>query len=155
MELCDVLLYEPNSNDKVGSIISMFTFGKYCHAAIYIGDSIVEAMPPAIRKTKDLRIFDLFRYQELSYQEKIIMINFLKSKIGTPYATQDFPATFIRQFFNRNDKPIFNSENQYYCSELIAAAFSLVGIEICNSIHWQNVTPNDLGYRSKLKKVLS
>jgi len=166
----DILAYRPRpSKDLIGRFIATMSRGKYAHIAIYIGNGlIIESHIDSGVARKPLNpkwypVVDVYRYKHrLETYQKDSMSIWLESQIGKPYDLLAFPSTFIRsvvaKVFHadefRKDKPIFNSNKAFYCSELGASMFNYIGIKINRKVNSMSTTPSDMvADRGQVKRI--
>lgn len=170
IEIGDCLLYRYKPGDIIGHIIDFFTIGKrYIHASCYIGNNqVIEAhlkTGVAIHTLteEEKKLIDIYRLpNKLNQHQKIYLVSYLKTKIGSDYDLKAFPSAFIRStLLSRLTnlgmfKPLFNNPKKYFCSELYATSiFDCFGIKLHPKIHPMSMTPSDLSRPKCILKKIS
>jgi len=98
----------------------------------------------------------------LSQANKLIKVLRLEDVGITKYDLESFPSMFFRsrigQIFGwkkfRKDRPILNNPQKQVCSTLIATRYEKVlGIDICEEVNAESVTPSDLQHTKSLSTV--
>lgn len=125
-------------------IIRTVTRSHYSHAAVLLkGGDIIEAWHSGVRRKflYDFNNVDVFSVH-VDDEEKII--KFLESKIGFKY---DFSSVF--KFLTK--RQVLQSDEKYFCSELIFEAFQEAGINLLERIEAWAVSPGLLALSPYLK----
>lgn len=145
-----IALYRGTS--LISKLIRWQTRGEYSHAAVILLDSTaIEAWhkPGQVRRQQSLSqghtpgtavdIFDV----ELEPRQEFACEDFLRRQLGAPY---DFMA--IARFLTKRDA---DSQEKWFCSELVFAAYEFAGVELLQNITANRVHPSMLSYSPLLK----
>jgi cell wall-associated NlpC family hydrolase len=121
----------------VSETIRYFSNASYNHAAIYVGNGeVVEAVGSGVRKIKLTEFLAegdhiirsmVLRDANLTGSQREAIADFAKKQVGKPYNIATLPfALGKRKPDNANS---FNRDS-YYCSQLVAAAYSSAGARL-------------------------
>ncbi|VTS05409.1 YiiX/YebB-like N1pC/P60 family cysteine hydrolase [Tuwongella immobilis] len=153
LQVGDILLFQ--SNGFMSGTTKLFTNGYYNHAAMYVGDGmIVHAIPGGVKMEKlsdyvsrdsGLQRIMTIRVPNLSDFERGKMRTFLMDQVGKRYnydgalrvTMNDTPGMAIYNWAT-DGSPV---RNDYYCSQLVAAAFKHIGRPVGKSMEQ---SPGDL-----------
>ena len=143
----DLVLFEPDGT--IGStLIDIATHSHYHHIALFDGDDaeganmVIEAMPGGVRhypigprKVIGLKL-------AVALPQKLIAIQWAKSKIGDPYDTRGVIMIGVDRVFPhlRDGNP---AANRYSCAVFISEAYHHAGIELLPGRDWNDLVPGD------------
>jgi len=159
----DIILIRTNS--WFGRNIRKVTKGYYNHVGIFVAkDKIVEASMWGVKlvsiekfnkqKDKGHITYNIFRIKNTTDQQKLDMVNFALSKVGSPY---DFIQLFSLLYIflnhkNRNLEPI-DVPMAYICSELVASAVDNAGLCFNENIDKDCISPTDIAQSQIVEMV--
>lgn len=132
----------------VSDFIKFWTWSDWSHVDIWTPDGWLGARSNG---GVQIRPFDYttfvkeeIRVITLDDETEAKIMQYLRDQIGKPY---DYMAVAGMPF--RQD---WQSDNRWFCSELIAAAFAQAGIPLLDATDYYRVTPRDI-YLSPLLKA--
>ena len=148
----EILLFKDKS--FVGKYIKLFTRGKYSHAAIRTKDGVVyeATAKDGVRKLSDIiqkegfdkYVIDVYKVKTTVAQDKLI-IDFLEEQLGKKY---DF--WMVAGFVIYSTRQSRKSWSNWFCSELVFAAFEKGKIKLLNTEPWK-VAPEHLSWSQLLR----
>lgn len=124
----------------IGTIILRgFLWSKWSHCAIIDGAEVIEAAAPDGVRARPLSALvnesSKFEIIDFPARDPQAIIDFARAQIGTPY---DWSGVFGIGFRRR-----WQTDDAWFCSELIAAAFDQAGERLFRTDAWR-ITPRDL-----------
>jgi uncharacterized protein YycO len=172
VQVCDILLYrKKEKGDWLGDIIDLFSNGgSYTHGSLYVGNGeIIESHinSGVVKKKLNQEYYnniDIYRVKNrLDKFQKDELISYMKdNEIGKRYDLAAFPSTWLRSSVAfvwgwknfRKDRPLLNDDEHRFCTELVAASFkNALNIDICEGLHPNSTTPNDIGKSNRLVRI--
>ena len=172
VQIGDILLYhKKEKGDLLGDFIDLFSNGgSYTHGSVYIGNGkIIEShINSGVVETpldpKYYKAIDVYRLNcGLNTFQKGTLVKYMRNKeLGKGYDLAAFPSTWFRStvssFFGWNNfrkgRPLFNDSENRFCTELVAVSYkNALAIDICEGLHPQSTTPNDIGRSKSLKRI--
>lgn len=140
-----------NGEGITGAVIRWYTWSNYAHAGILLNNGkVIDAVP-----SKGISLHDGISgskqwYFDIEYlpdvdQAKIesAVEKFLRAQIGKKY---DWSAIYGMGF--RRD---WHNPHEWFCSELVEAAFDYAGLPLLRAGHLDRVTPRDIGISPRLR----
>jgi hypothetical protein len=154
----DVLLFRPTG--FWGRLVAFATGSDYCHAAMYVGDGKVAEMREWIGgRTLPLEAhageaIDVFRinFPIIAYTAMEVMIVLLDE----PYSFRHGVAAFLYRRIPKWFRKRFRFEcdhHGYHCSQAIATAYRLSGLNLCPKLPDWATTPGDLAKSKRLQRI--
>lgn len=144
LELADIIL----TGDKGGVSLSVraATMSRYSHAAIYVGDTTIEAtMAGVFSKNPQRLIFDrltdvlvLRAKRPLSELETRAICSYAQSKVGSLYALNEAITIRLRTLLRHQDS------KQQFCSRLVAKSYEYAEFDLMNLRNPAFCTPKQL-----------
>lgn len=134
------LRFSTNEHDLTGFLIRSFTWSPYSHVDIvFPGEGLLGAHPGGVQMLPDdyeptAKV--LYLRTMMTQEQEHMARDFWRRQIGKPY---DYKAV-AGNIFHRDWK----SDDKWFCSELAAAGFSLVGFPLLNEKFLDRVTPGML-----------
>lgn len=127
-------------NHKIGSIIlRTFLWSGWSHCAIVDGDEVIEAVAGVGVRVRPLAalLAESSKHEVLDFHARrpAAVIAAARQQIGAPY---DWGGVFGLGFRRR-----WQDHDAWFCSELVAAAFSDAGEPVARVDSWR-ITPRDL-----------
>lgn len=156
-----VLLLE--NNKFLSRLIRWQTRSAHSHSAIYIDGKVYEAVWPKVRVLSLAEFLEDYnqsfinvyvpcypfsnRHYQLSNEKKEKLAAFLNKQLGKKY-----DLTMVLRFLTRRQESR-KSRNQWFCSELVAAAFEKAGFSLLSRIEPWEVSPKMLSISPLLKEI--
>lgn len=144
LQPADIIL----TGDKGGVSLSVraATISRYSHAAIYVGDTTIEAtMAGVFSKNPQRLIFDrptdvlvLRAKRPLSEVEARAICSFAQSKVGSLYALNEAITIKLRTLLRHQDS------KQQFCSRLVAKSYEHAEFDLMNLRNPAFCTPKQL-----------
>ena len=133
-----ICFHKPNG--LIGSLISLWTVGKYAHAEFVYNGYKYLSNPGGVRKEpyEYKKNHDLYELSYVVSPEKII--EFFKMTEGLPY---DMKAIIKAQFLMGNDHLKDQDPDAYFCSEFVLAA---IDYALNYKLMYGKVGLNEKGY---------
>jgi len=133
------------TSNRIGSsIIRKITWSEWSHCALVDGDYVIEAVYPKVRVSllkEVIRKYSKYTIANLPCFQETPIINAALTQIGKPY---DWTA-LLGILWKRD----WQEEDSWFCSELVAWAFSEGGSPLFRKEAMHRVTPQDLWGISK------
>ncbi|MDX1532664.1 MAG: hypothetical protein R3230_00500 [Nitrosopumilaceae archaeon] len=126
------------SNGIAGLIIRFFTFSKWNHVAIQIGDNVYEATPLGVKRIPNygfMQGWSRVTTINLEGLDESAAKKFLDKQLGKPY---DWLALVALPF-----RKSWQSSKRWFCSELVSQALIHAGVREFKIDPWR-ITPRDL-----------
>jgi len=148
--------------DTVSKIVKFSINSKFSHARLYIGgEYIIEAIDPVVREEKLLKVLKgdlysvVYRAESLTELQRANIISYATKQRGKEYDLSGAIGSSAVGMATAGIIPtvsnLINSESDFYCSELVAFAYSNAGIKL--ETFSSQTTPKDLAQNKKLKYV--
>ncbi|MFQ1895816.1 YiiX/YebB-like N1pC/P60 family cysteine hydrolase [Aeromonas veronii] len=153
LEPGDIILTSEKSWSSVG--IRLATLGKYSHAAIYVGKTIIEATLDGVFSKNPQRILAdkpnqiaVFRSKKpLNKDEVIAICKYARSQVGSLYAIPE-----VIQYKPRSLLRIEETKKQF-CSRLVAKSYEAANYDLKNLKHPSFCTPKQLGLCKAFEQI--
>jgi uncharacterized protein YycO len=141
----------------MGRLIRLLTKSKYVHVATIVDDNgdVVEGAPQGVvnNNVKNFTNIEHYRINNITDDQKKIVVDFLKSEVGMPY---DFLGiiylTWLIITFNTKARNAWDDKNKWTCTELVATAFDKAGIRF-RDIPLANISANDIATSNAVEQV--
>lgn len=153
LKVGDVIL----TADKTFSsyMVRLGTLGRFSHASIYLGRTVIEATPDGVFSVNPQRILRadnnhiaVYRHKTgLSKEQVRKLIEYAHSKVGSLYA---FSETVLMQV---RSKLGTGETKKLFCSRLVAKAYQYAGVDLGNLRDPSYCTPQQLKLCNVFTKV--
>ena len=145
LEPCDIILTSDKTIPSKG--IRLATLGKYSHAAIYVGGTIIEAtLQGVFSKNTQRMIFEkknqvaVFRSKRpLTEKEVEKICSYAREQTGTLYALPEAITIRARSILKMPET------RKQFCSRLVAKSYEAAGYDLANLRSTAYCTPKQLG----------
>jgi hypothetical protein len=120
-------------------LIRFFTWSDFSHVDAVFKEGFLGALPGGVQLREYSQDGDCLYARVLCPTKKIQkdVAKFLQAQIGKPYDFEGIAGILFRQ-------NSWHDINKWFCSELIAAAFSYALYRLLNEFHLNRVTPQAL-----------
>ncbi len=145
LEACDIILTAETSTTS--KLIRGMTWGKYSHAAIYVGGTTIEAtLKGVFSKNPQRLVFEgenqvaIFRSRRALTEVEIRKIcEYARGQVGSLYALPEAIAIRGRSLLKMPET------RKQFCSRLVAKSYEAAGYDLANLRHPAYCTPKQLG----------
>ncbi|OEF75653.1 hypothetical protein A148_16620 [Vibrio splendidus 1F-157] len=152
LELGDIIL--ESGTTKNSGIIKFWTDSEYSHAMLYVGNSIIHAMPNGVYSKNPQRILVksknglkvLRAKSRLNEKNKEVICNYARNLTGSIYNAVEAGASVV---FNKVKKQAITSEQ--FCSRLVSQSYIQSGISLVKNYDY--CSPEEINQSSALKEV--
>lgn len=149
----DIVLTGDKSLASIG--VKIATASKYSHAAIYVGNTLIEAtLKGVFSKNIQRLIFDrendvavLRSKKQLSEQEIEAICSYARSKTGSLYALDEAITIRLRSTLK------LDKSNRQFCSRLVAESYASIRYDFINLRNHSYCTPRQLALCKAFKEV--
>jgi hypothetical protein len=156
----DVILTR-NKKGPISWLIRLFTISYFSHAALYVGgNSYMEAIGCGVRAQNILRLtfrrktdVVVLRYAGLQRDDLERIVGFVRYRHGMAYGVVDAIKAGLYAFSGKK-LPLKMHANQTFCSQLVASAYSEVGVKKINGRSDLFVRPKDVYKEDNFKRVV-
>lgn len=142
LESGDLVLYAPDGTINA-TLIDIFTHSHYHHIAIYDDkDMVIEAMPGGVTRYPIGKDKVIGIHLDIVAPQKLIAVEWAKSKIGDPYDTRALIMIGFDRVFPhmRDGNP---AANRYTCAVFVSEAYHHAGIDLLPGRDWNDLVPGD------------
>lgn len=159
LRMGDIILTR-NKKGPISWLIRLFTISFFSHAALYVGgNSYMEAIGCGVHAQNILRLtfrrktdVVVFRYAGLQRDDLKRIVEFVRYRHGMAYGIIDAIKAGVYAIFGGKIALKMHA-NQTFCSQLVASAYSEIGVKNINGRSNLFVRPKDVYKEKKIERV--
>lgn len=148
----DIILESGSS--KFSPVIKAVTGSDYSHAMIYVGHSIIHALPDGVYSTNPQRILadnakglKVLRLKSpLNEEARNTVVNYARNLAGSTYSIREAGLSAV---LGKTSKA--SGSKQQFCSRLVAQSYRQIGVSIVKNPDY--CTPEDIRRSVSLKEI--